>query len=114
MAPTIVLKDDKPVFALGSPGGSMIIPFVATTLIALIDWNMDMQAAVSLPHLVNRFGPYDIEAGTPAEALVKDLTALGYETSVKEINSGLTGVAISADGLVGGSDPRREGVAIGD
>ena len=33
MAPTIVLKDGKPVFALGSPGGSMIIPFVATTVI---------------------------------------------------------------------------------
>ncbi|MDW6020336.1 gamma-glutamyltransferase [Mesorhizobium sp. BAC0120] len=114
MAPTIVLKDDKPVFALGSPGGSMIIPFVATTLIALIDWKMDMQAAVSLPHLVNRFGPYDIEAGTPAEAMVDDLTALGYKTNVEEINSGLNGVALTADGLVGGSDPRREGVAVGD
>ena len=67
MAPTIVLKDGKPVFVLGSPGGSMIIPFVATTVIALIDWKMDMQSAVSLPHLVNRFGVYDIEAGTPAE-----------------------------------------------
>jgi gamma-glutamyltranspeptidase/glutathione hydrolase len=30
----------------------MIIPFVADTLIALIDWKMDMQAAVSMPHLV--------------------------------------------------------------
>ena len=63
MAPTIVLKDGKPVFALGSPGGSNIISYVTTTLIALIDWKMDMQAAVSLPHFVNRFGRYDLEAG---------------------------------------------------
>ncbi len=47
MAPTIVLKDGKPVYALGSPGGSSIIPYVATTLIGLIDWKLDMQAAIS-------------------------------------------------------------------
>ena len=47
MSPTIVLKDGKPVFALGSPGGSSIISYVATTLIGLIDWKMDMQAAIS-------------------------------------------------------------------
>ena len=114
MAPTIVLKDDKPVYALGSPGGSMIIPFVAYTVIALIDWKMDMQAAISMPHLINRFGPYDLEAGTSAEALADDLIALGYQTAVKEINSGLHGIAIGPNGLTGGADPRREGVAIGD
>ena len=114
MAPTVVLKDGKPVYALGSPGGSMIIPFVAYTVIALIDWKMDMQAAISMPHLINRFGPYDLEAGTSAEALADDLIALGYQTAVKEINSGLHGIAIGPDGLTGGADPRREGVAIGD
>jgi len=114
MSPTIVLRDGKPAFALGSPGGSMIIPFVTQTLFALIDWKMDMQTAISLPHLVNRFGPYDVEAGTLAEAMVDDLIAVGYQTAVKEINSGLNGVAISTDGLAGGTDPRREGVAIGD
>jgi len=114
MAPTVVLKDGKPVYALGSPGGSMIIPFVAYTVIALIDWKMDMQAAISMPHLINRFGPYDLEAGTSAEALADDLIALGYQTAVKEINSGLHGIAIGPNGLTGGADPRREGVAIGD
>jgi gamma-glutamyltranspeptidase / glutathione hydrolase len=114
MAPTIVLKDGKPVYALGSPGGSMIIPFVANTLIALIDWKMDMQAAVSMPHLIDRFGPYDLEEGTWAPGLLDDLEALGYQANVKEINSGLNGVAIGPDGLTGGTDPRREGVAIGD
>ena len=100
--------------ALGSPGGSNIIPFVTTTLIALIDWKMDMQAAVSLPHFVNRFGSYDLEQGTAAADLADDLAALGYEVSVKELNSGLNGIAITADGLEGGTDPRREGVAAGD
>ena len=86
-------------FALGSPGGSNIISYVATTLIALIDWKMDMQAAVSLPHFVNRFGRYDLEQGTAAADLADDLAALGYQASVNEMNSGLNGIAIGADGL---------------
>ena len=114
MAPTIVLKDGKPVFALGSPGGSSIISYVANTLIGLIDWKMDMQAAISMPHLVNKFGPYDLEKGTKAEELADDLEALGFKVAVKDLNSGLHGVAITPEGLEGGADPRREGVALGD
>ena len=75
---------------------------------------MDIQQAISLPHLTNRFGRYDLEAGTSAEAFADDLTALGYETRVTELNSGLHGVAFTADGLEGGADPRREGIAVGD
>jgi gamma-glutamyltranspeptidase/glutathione hydrolase len=114
MSPTIVLKDGKPAFALGSPGGSNIISYVTTTLIGLIDWKMDMQAAISLPHLVNRFGPYDIEKGTKAEDLADELEALGFKVSAKDLNSGLHGIAWTPAGLVGGADPRREGVAVGD
>jgi gamma-glutamyltranspeptidase/glutathione hydrolase len=75
---------------------------------------MDVQAAVSLPHILNRFGPMEIEAGTPAAALVPDLQALGFKTEVKDLNSGLQAIAITPAGLEGGADPRREGVAIGD
>ncbi|MBO6539301.1 MAG: gamma-glutamyltransferase [Rhizobiaceae bacterium] len=114
MSPTIILKDGKPVFALGSPGGSAIIPYVAKTIIALVDWNMDMRQAISLPHLANRFGRYDIEAGTPALALAAELEAFGYEVRIRDMNSGLHGIAITADGLEGGADPRREGVVLGD
>ncbi|MBX3580695.1 MAG: gamma-glutamyltransferase [Rhizobiaceae bacterium] len=114
MAPTIVLKDGKPAYALGSPGGSSIIPYVATTLIALIDWKLDMQAAISKPHMLNRFGTYELEAGTDAENFADDLEAFGYKTKVGDMNSGLHGVAITPEGLTGGADPRREGVAVGD
>ncbi|MGB6118880.1 MAG: gamma-glutamyltransferase [Mesorhizobium sp.] len=114
MSPTIILKDGKPVHALGSPGGSSIIPYVAKTIVALIDWDMDMQQAISLPHKINRFGPYDLEAGTTAVELAHDLEAFGYQTAVKEHNSGLHGITISPSGLTGGADPRREGVAVGD
>jgi len=114
MAPTIVLKDGKPLYALGSPGGSSIIPYVATALIGLVDWKLDIQAAISMPHMLNRFGTYELEAGTKAEEFADDLEALGYKVKVGDLNSGLHGVAIGPDGLTGGADPRREGVAVGD
>ncbi|SMH49684.1 gamma-glutamyltransferase [Mesorhizobium australicum] len=114
MSPTIILRDGKPIFALGSPGGSSIIPYVAKTIVALVDWKMDISQAIALPHLTNRFGTYDVEAGTSAVSLVKDLEALGYKTAVKEQNSGLQGIAITANGIDGGADPRREGIAVGD
>ena len=114
MSPTILLADGKPVYALGSPGGSSIIPWVAKTIVAMVDWNMDIQTAIALPHLSNRFGTYDLEKGTSAAGLAKDLQAIGYETAEKEQNSGLHGIAITPDGLFGGADPRREGIAVGD
>jgi gamma-glutamyltranspeptidase/glutathione hydrolase len=113
MAPTIVLQDGKPVLVIGSPGGSSIIGYVAQAIIAHLDWGMDVQQAVAMPHLVNRFGRYDIEAGTSAEDLTEALTAMGYEVKAGDQTSGLHAIAIG-DTLTGGADPRREGVALGD
>ena len=114
MAPTIVLKDGKPVIVVGSPGGSRIIPYVAKTLIAHLDWGMNAQEAVALPHLINRFGTYDVEESTPAVALAPALRDLGYEVKARALNSGLHMIVLGADGLSGGADPRREGVVLGN
>jgi len=113
MSPTIVLKDGAPVLVVGSPGGSRIIGYVAKTIIAHLDWGMDVQAAVSMPHLVNRFGTYDVEEGTEAEALTEGLAALGYEVNTRSLTSGLHAISIG-ETLLGGADPRREGIAIGE
>ncbi|MFD1327092.1 gamma-glutamyltransferase [Mycoplana ramosa] len=113
MAPTIVMKGGKPLLAIGSPGGSQIIGYVTQALIGYIDWGMDVGQIVSMPHLLNRFGTFEIEAGTDAEKLAKPLQDLGYEVKVGEMNSGLHAIEITADGLKGSADPRREGVAIG-
>jgi len=114
MAPTIVMKDDKPVLIIGSPGGSRIIGYVAKTIIAHIDWGMDIQKAISSPHLVNRFGTFDLEQNTGAVALKPKLEALGFKTNVRALTSGLHGIAITADGFEGGADHRREGVVLGE
>ena len=113
MSPTIVLKDGAPVLAIGSPGGSRIIGYVAKSIIAWADWDMDVQQAVSLPHLVNRFGTYDVEQETAAEGFSDALIERGYEVNPRDLTSGLHAIEIG-DVLQGGADPRREGIALGE
>ena len=113
MAPTIVMQDGAPVLAVGSPGGSRIIGYVAKTIVAYLDWGMDVQSAVALPHLVNRFGTYDVEAGTEALDLLPGLTALGFDVAPQVLVSGLHAISIG-ETLQGGADPRREGIALGE
>ncbi|MDO4247372.1 MAG: gamma-glutamyltransferase [Neisseria sp.] len=114
MAPTIVLKDGKPYLAVGSPGGSRIIGYVAKTLVAHIDWGMDIQQAISYPNLINRFGTYELEQNTPAANFAGSLAGIGYKTEVRDLNSGVQGIVITPEGLQGGADPRREGKVMGD
>ncbi|WP_236641297.1 gamma-glutamyltransferase [Paracoccus aeridis] len=112
MSPTIVLKDGKPVMTIGSPGGSRIIGYVARALIAQLDWGMNVQQALDAPHLVNRFGTMEVEEGRAPE-LAAALADMGFEVDEATLTSGLHGIVITPDGLEGGADPRREGIAIG-
>jgi gamma-glutamyltranspeptidase/glutathione hydrolase len=75
---------------------------------------MDVQQAVALPHLVSRFGTYDVEAGAGLDDLADELAALGYEVNLRDLNSGLHAISAGAEGLRGGADPRREGIALGE
>lgn len=113
MSPTIVLKEGKPILVIGSPGGSRIIGFTAQTIIAHLDWGMDIQAAIDMPRRVNRWGKYELEDKGETETLQTELETLGFTVEVKPINSGLHGIAVGKT-LTGGADPRREGIALGD
>ncbi|OLQ84487.1 gamma-glutamyltransferase [Vibrio ponticus] len=114
MAPTIVMKEGKPYMALGSPGGSRIIGYVAQTLIAHFEWGMDIQQAINMPRMLNRFGSYDLEQGTDAEKLKPALEEMGYKVDIRDLNSGLQGVVFTEGQMIGGADPRREGIVLGD
>ena len=113
MAPTVVMRDGAPVLVVGSPGGSRIIGYVVKTIIAHLDWGMDVQAAVDSAHLVNRFGTYDVEAGRVPEALSAALSGMGFDVNARALTSGIHAISLG-DTLLGGADPRREGVALGD
>lgn len=116
MAPVMIFNEQgQPIHALGSPGGARIINYVAQTIIALLDWDLDMQAAIDLPHVTNLNGVTALEQGTVLEGLADELQQRGHEIRIQDLNSGLHGISILPDGrLFGGADPRREGQVIGD
>lgn len=116
MSPTIIL-DKKGEFyaAIGSPGGSRIIGYVAQTIVALIDWGLPMRQAIALPHIINRNGITDLEEGTSLEKIAPKLKKLGHKIRILPLTSGLHGIKKTAlNTLEGGADPRREGVVMDD
>jgi len=113
MSPTMVLKDDQPYLLTGSPGGSRIINYVTQSVIAILDWGMDPQDALAMPHVVNRNGKTDLEEGTAAADLAAELEAMGHEVNVRGLNSGLHAILIEGGHMYGAADPRRAGVAMG-
>ncbi len=115
MAPTIVFDAHDRLYAVtGSPGGSQIINYVAKTLVGLLDWRLDPQVAVDLPNMGSRNGPTELERGTEAEGWRAALEAKGHEVRLIEMTSGIQAIVVTPQGLVGGADSRREGVAVGD
>lgn len=128
MAPTIVFDRAGNVEAvLGSPGGSRIILYVVKALVAMIDWDLDPQAAAALPNFGSRGGAFEIELD-PAfstDTLIRPwlsrptlwyalgLRALGHEIEPDFMTSGLHIIQRRGDRWHGGADPRREGMAAG-
>jgi len=115
MAPTIVFDHGRFWIALGSPGGPAIIPYVAETLVAMIDGGLDPGKAVSLPHYIEMNGPLLLEKDTKLSALAPSLAAMGYDVRPATMEmSGLHIIERTKEGYAGAADPRREGVALGD
>ncbi len=115
MSPTVMFDEDGELeLVVGSPGGSRIISYVAQTIIGVVDWQMDVQQAINLPKITNRNDYTALEKGTPVEGIAEQLTSKGHNVRLVDLNSGLHGIQIVDGKLVGGADPRREGVAVGN
>jgi gamma-glutamyltranspeptidase/glutathione hydrolase len=114
MAPTMVFRDGQLVLAVGSPGGPNIINYVAKTLVATLQWKMDIQSAIALPNFGSRNGPTLLEQGTELEGLRPELARRAHEMQMVPLRSGLYGVERIPGGWRGGADPRRGGAVRGD
>jgi gamma-glutamyltranspeptidase/glutathione hydrolase len=120
MSPTIVFdkKTGQFVEAVGSPGGPLIINYVAKVLVGTLDWGLDMQQAIALPNFGSRNGPTELEAGRFPASEIEALQARCHVIRVGEQTSGLQGIQrLRIHGVplwFGGADPRREGIAKGD
>lgn len=117
--PTLILKEGKPWAALGTPGGHTIGQTVPQMVINLIDFEMNIQKAISAPR-ISFIEPNDlaVEKSIPIDVIEK-LQQLGHD--IREVQSignahGLT-IQYNSKGkpirFFGGSDPRGEGLARG-
>jgi gamma-glutamyltranspeptidase/glutathione hydrolase len=114
MAPTMVFGPRGELeLVVGSPGGSLIINYVAKALVGVLDWRLGIQAAIDLPNFGSRYGPFEIERGSRYEALAAQLIERGHAVQLEPLESGLHGIERVRGGWRGGADPRREGVAKG-
>ncbi|MCL7938906.1 gamma-glutamyltransferase [Halomonas sp. ATCH28] len=116
MSPTLVFdrESDDLVASLGSAGGAAIIHYTAHSLVAMLDWGLDAQRSLDLPHAITLGGPVYLEAGRFPPATLEALRERGHEVEERELTSGLQAIQRTEEGFFGGADPRREGVVMGD
>lgn len=120
MAPTLVFDKEtgELVMSAGSPGGAQIIHYTAKTLQGVLGWGLMPQQAINLPNFSSLNGPSLLEAGKFPPSTVQALRTRGAEVKEQELTSGLQaitrGMAHGKQLWLGGADPRREGVVMGD
>jgi gamma-glutamyltranspeptidase/glutathione hydrolase len=110
MSPTIVLKDGKPVLVTGSPGGSRIISTVLQVIVNVLDYQMDVAAAVAAPRLHHQWLPDEVrvERGFADDTLAA-LKAMGHVIVVPLGQTSANTIAVTPNGLLGAPDPRTRG-----
>jgi gamma-glutamyltranspeptidase / glutathione hydrolase len=110
MSPTIVLKDGKPVLVTGSPGGSRIISTVLQVIVDVLDYHMDVEAAVAAPRLHHQWLPDEvrIERGFPDDVIAA-LRAKGHTLVEPMGQTSANSIAVTDGGLLGAPDPRTRG-----
>src|SRR5206468_8777139 len=106
MAPTIVLKDDKPVLVTGSPGGSRIISTVLQVIVNVLDYHMDVAAAVAAPRLHHQWLPDEVrtERGFANDTLA-ELKAMGHLIVEPMGQTSANSIFVTPNGPLGAPDP---------
>ncbi|WP_454623774.1 gamma-glutamyltransferase [Bradyrhizobium cenepequi] len=110
MSPTIVLKDDKPVLVTGTPGGSRIISAVTQVIVNVIDYRMNIAAAIAAPRVHHQWLPDEvrIEKGFPDDVLA-ELRAKGHKLVEPLGYSSANSILVTSNGPLGAPDPRTRG-----
>jgi gamma-glutamyltranspeptidase/glutathione hydrolase len=116
MAPTLVFdRAGALVMVAGSPGGPVIIHYVAKVITGALGWGLPVQQAVDLPNFGHfNSGSLIVERGALTAEQLADLRGRGHAIVETDLTSGLQVLLRTKAGWVGGADPRREGVVLGE
>lgn len=123
MGPLILLRDGKPILALGSPGGIRIFSSLTQIILNVLEFGMSLDEAIEAPRFFSysaegRPRPIFVESRFPG-TVIAGLKALGQEIEVREAYDkffgGAQGIMIMREKhiIYGGADSRRDGVGDG-
>lgn len=113
MAPTIVLANGRPRYALGLPGGLRIFGSVMQAIVNLLEYGMSLQEAVEAPRLWTQGAELELEDGFPAE-VEEGLRGRGWIAQrLPHVGGGMCAIAFDEGGMEGAACWRADGVAIG-
>ena len=115
MCPTIVLKDEKPFMALGTPGGVRIFPSVLQAILNVIDHGMTLQEAVEAPRVWTQGQELEVEKAVP-QGVREELSQKGHSIiEVMTVAGGMNGIKFddNSDQLQGAACWRGDGSAVG-
>ena len=108
MSPTIITKDDQPFMVIGSPGGPRIITTVVQVIINVIDFGMEIQAAIDAPRLHHQWKPDRLRLEKTFATDIEKLSALGHQVNQNGTWSAAHGIVFDAETgkMYGGADYR--------
>ena len=114
MSPVMLLRDGKPRYALGLPGGLRIFPSVMQAISNLIDHGMSVQEAVEAPRLWTQGFGVEVENSVPSEVLAA-LRDRGHDVAtVGNVGGGMSAIRFDEDGtMTGAACWRADGTPIG-
>jgi gamma-glutamyltranspeptidase/glutathione hydrolase len=114
MSPTLIFKDGRPVYGIGSPGGATIVTNVFQTIVNLLDHRMSLSEAIAKPKLHHQYLPdvLRFQKDYP-ELTLNALRKMGHVLQGPQEWGNLQGIQIDWDSktILGASDPRGDGVA---
>ncbi len=116
MTPTIVEKNGQLFMVVGTPGGSTIITSVFQTILNVVEFNMNLQAAVDYPRFHHQWRPNYIqyEKGRFEDNMIEILNELGHELRERTAIGRVDAILVLKDGkMEGGADPRGDDTALG-
>ncbi len=124
MTPTIVLAPEKgegpaaPWLILGTPGGATIITTVLQTILNVVDFSMELQAAVDAPRFHHQWSPdrITIDRGGFARDVVDALVARGHTVRERAPRGDVQAILVDRETgwIYGAPDARGSGTARGD
>ena len=124
MSPTVVLNEDSsPFMVLGTPGGARIFASVAQVISRVIDHNIPLHDAISIPKIWNNGGANNLQYenalkgyedyAVTDETLAK-LVEMGHGDITTAASGAVQAIEFLEDGtLYGTADPRQDGKAVG-